>query len=160
MWDGGRRKGGRKLNRTLFDWRVLGRFDFFGSAELGHFFGHVLELGAHVVAGDSYVDDAGGGAAHGAANGAVELALGGGDGVFAAADQLADFAVIPAGNGVEGAVADFPHGAVAVVVEDKDDGAQAQAHGGGELGAGHLECAVADEDDGPEGGVGDGDADG
>src|SRR6185369_1299558 len=75
-------------------------------------------------------------------------------------DELADFAVIPAGNGVEAAVADFAHGAVAVVVEDEDDGAQAQAHGGGELGAGHLECAVAHQDDGAQLRVGDGDANG
>ena len=102
----------------------LGRFIgalFPRPAEAGHFRGHVVQLGGHVVAGDSGVDDADGGGAHGGADGAVELAFGFGDGGLAAADEFADFAVVPAGDDVEAAVADFAHGAVAVVVEDDDD---------------------------------------
>jgi hypothetical protein len=46
---------------------------------MGQLAAHDLELGAHVIAGDADVDDAEVNAAHGAADGAVEFALGAGD---------------------------------------------------------------------------------
>ena len=72
------------------------------------------------------VDDGDVGAAQGAADSAVELAFGRGDAGFAAPDQAADFPVIPARDDVEGAVADFAHGAITVVVENENDGVEPQ----------------------------------
>ena len=133
---------------------------FLRATEAGELGGHAGELGAHVVAGDFDIDDLDVVGAHGGLDGAVEFAFGGGGGGFAAADEFGDFGVIPLGDDVEFSVADFAHGAVAFVVEDENDRARFKANGGGKLGAGHLERAVADEDNGAEAGVGFGDADG
>ena len=117
-------------------------------------------MGAHVVAGDVDVDDVEFFGAEGAADGAVEFAFGAGGGRGAAADEVADSFVVPLGDDVEAAIADLAHGAVAFVVQHEHDGVESEADGGGEFVAGHLECAVADEDEGAERGVGHGDADG
>src|SRR4051812_44651520 len=88
---------------------------------------HARQLRAHVVSWQADVDDLQRAAAGGVADGAVEFALGLGDGGFAAADELTDLAVVPLADDVECAVADLTHGAVALVVEDEDDRVEAQA---------------------------------
>ena len=56
--------------------------------------------------------------------------------------------VVPAGDVVEGAVDDGPLGAVAVVVEHEHDRVEPVRDGRRQVHAGHLEGAVAGEDDG------------
>ena len=122
----------------------------FSPAPFTDFTGNHRELPAHISARDLDFDDPNTPCRLRAPQSRLKLAFGGNCGGLAAADELADFVIVPLRDHVEAAVADPPHRAVAVVVEDQDDWSEPEPNEGGDFHAGHLKRAVADDHIRPE----------
>ena len=72
----------------------------------------------------------------------------------AAAEQRADFVIAPFMHVIERSFQDFPFGGIAAVVENDDNRRLPVPETGREFGPGHLKRAVADQDQGSQGRIG------
>src|SRR5260370_6321400 len=84
----------------------------------------------------------------------VEFLFGGDDKSAPGAEQFREPVVVPRQHVVIGAILHVALGAVAAVVEEDDDGIEAETHGGGQFQSGHLKGAVADQHQRPQFGGG------